>query len=156
MKNRKIVLGVASVWDDRKGLDDFIQLSEMLDSGYQIVLVGLTEKQIAEAVGVDPSTVSRCLKERVIARPSRRGGVVALRSLSTVGAVKTSAGELISNNAVKVRIRALIEGENKARPRSDQALTDQLNKEGVAVARRTVRKYREVLGYANSTARRQI
>lgn len=116
----------------------------------------LTEKQIAEAVGVDPSTVSRCLKERVIARPSRQGGVVALRSLSTVGAVKTSAGELISNNAVKVRIRALIEGEDKAHPLSDQTLTDQLNKEGVAVARRTVRKYREALGYANSTARRQI
>lgn len=116
----------------------------------------LTEKQVAESVGVDPSTVSRCIKERVIARPSLQGGVVALRSLSTVGAVKTESGELVSNEAVKVRIRALIEGEDKARPLSDQALTDRLNQEGIAIKRRTVMKYREVMGFASSADRRQI
>lgn len=41
-----IVLGVANAWEKRKGLDDFIQLSEMLDETYAIVLVGLTEKKI--------------------------------------------------------------------------------------------------------------
>lgn len=46
LENKKIILGVASIWHKRKGLDDFIQLSEMLDSSYVIVLVGLTEKQI--------------------------------------------------------------------------------------------------------------
>lgn len=39
------MLGVASVWDKRKGLDDFIKLSEMLDSTYSVVLVGISEKQ---------------------------------------------------------------------------------------------------------------
>lgn len=44
--NKKIILGVASVWEKRKGLDDFIRLSRMLDETYVIVLVGLKKKQI--------------------------------------------------------------------------------------------------------------
>ena len=44
--NKKIILGVASVWDERKGFDDFIKLSDLLDRQYQIVLIGLSGKQI--------------------------------------------------------------------------------------------------------------
>lgn len=44
--NKKIILGVASIWDRRKGLDDFIQLSKKLSVNEQIVLVGLSNKQI--------------------------------------------------------------------------------------------------------------
>lgn len=43
---KKIILGVASIWDKRKGLDDFIELSKILDDNYKVVLVGLSEKQI--------------------------------------------------------------------------------------------------------------
>ena len=43
-----IILGIANVWDERKGLDDFIQLASMLDDRYAIVLVGLTQKQMKE------------------------------------------------------------------------------------------------------------
>ncbi len=46
LAEKKIILGVASVWDDRKGLDIFIELSESLDRGSIIVLVGLNEEQI--------------------------------------------------------------------------------------------------------------
>ena len=45
-KDKKIVLGVASVWDRRKGLEDFIKLSKLLDDKYVIVLIGLNKKQI--------------------------------------------------------------------------------------------------------------
>lgn len=48
LQNKKIVLGVASVWEERKGLNDFIKLAQMLDDSYAIVLVGLTEKQIKQ------------------------------------------------------------------------------------------------------------
>ena len=48
LQGKKIVLGVASVWEDRKGLNDFIKLAQMLDDTYAIVLVGLTEKQIKQ------------------------------------------------------------------------------------------------------------
>lgn len=44
--NKKIILGVASIWDERKGLKDFYKLAERLDDIYQVVLVGLTKKQI--------------------------------------------------------------------------------------------------------------
>ncbi len=44
--NQKVILGVASIWDQRKGLDDFVKLRELLDNSYSIVLVGLSEKQI--------------------------------------------------------------------------------------------------------------
>ena len=46
LENKKIILGVASVWNKSKGLNDFIELSKMLDDNYKIVLVGLIQKQI--------------------------------------------------------------------------------------------------------------
>ena len=46
IEDKKVILGVASVWDKRKGLDTFIELSEELDDQYQIVLLGLNKKQI--------------------------------------------------------------------------------------------------------------
>lgn len=48
MKDKFIVLGVANVWHERKGLNDFLKLAEMLDDRYAIVLVGLSKKQIKE------------------------------------------------------------------------------------------------------------
>ncbi len=51
LENKKIVLGVASAWDDRKGLKDFFLLSDMLDDDYKIVLVGLSGKQIKALPG---------------------------------------------------------------------------------------------------------
>lgn len=46
LEGKTILLGVASVWDERKGLKDFAALSELLDESYRIVLIGLTDKQI--------------------------------------------------------------------------------------------------------------
>ena len=46
LENKKIILGVASVWDDRKGLKDFLKLSELIDDNTRIVLVGVNDKQI--------------------------------------------------------------------------------------------------------------
>lgn len=47
LEGKKILLGVASVWDRRKGLEDFVALSAMLKEDYKIVLIGLNDKQIA-------------------------------------------------------------------------------------------------------------
>ncbi len=47
LEHKKVVLGVASVWDRRKGLSDFLELSKMLDDSYRIVLVGLNKEQIS-------------------------------------------------------------------------------------------------------------
>ena len=48
LQGKKIILGVASVWDRRKGLKDFVKLSKILDEKYAIVLVGLSEEQIRQ------------------------------------------------------------------------------------------------------------
>lgn len=46
LKDKKIILGVASTWDKRKGLADFVQLASVIDASYQIILIGLSNKQI--------------------------------------------------------------------------------------------------------------
>jgi glycosyltransferase involved in cell wall biosynthesis len=46
LSGKKVVLGVASTWDKRKGLNDFVKLSKVLDSSFQIVLIGLSKQQI--------------------------------------------------------------------------------------------------------------
>ncbi len=48
LQDKKIILGVSSVWNKKKGFDDFIQLSKMIDDSYRIVLVGLNEAQKAQ------------------------------------------------------------------------------------------------------------
>jgi glycosyltransferase involved in cell wall biosynthesis len=48
LENKQIILGVASVWEERKGLKDFIELNKMLDENQKIVLVGLNDSQLAE------------------------------------------------------------------------------------------------------------
>lgn len=45
LQGQKIILGVASIWDERKGLADYLKLAEMMEEGYTVVLVGLTDKQ---------------------------------------------------------------------------------------------------------------
>ena len=46
LDNTEVVLGVASIWSERKGLNDFVELSEILPDGFQVVVVGVTDKQI--------------------------------------------------------------------------------------------------------------
>lgn len=58
LQNKKIILGVANIWDERKGLNDFIKLAELLDDRYAIVLVGLTEKQVMQL----PDTILGIMK----------------------------------------------------------------------------------------------
>lgn len=48
LQDKKIILGVANIWDARKGLNDLVQLARMLDESYAVVIVGLTRKQIRE------------------------------------------------------------------------------------------------------------
>ena len=48
LEDKKIILGVSGVWNERKGFNDFMKLSKMLDDNYKIVLVGLSEKQLKD------------------------------------------------------------------------------------------------------------
>lgn len=101
----------------------------------------LTLKEIADAIGVHESTVSRAVSRKYIQLPS---GVYPLKSFFSQK-LQTSYGD-ISNNAVKEKIKKLIENENKKAPLTDTEITEILNKEGINISRRTVTKYREQLG----------
>ncbi len=114
-------------------------------------LLPLTMAQVAAEVGVDESTVSRAVAGKYLRSPL---GVDELRRLFR-GGVKTASGETIAVDGVQARLRALVAAEDPARPLSDQALADLLAKEGLPIARRTVVKYRGLLGIPTAADRRR-
>jgi RNA polymerase sigma-54 factor len=108
-------------------------------------------KDIADAVGIHESTVSRVSNAVTIDTPF---GVMALKRFFSA-ALSASDGATESAEAVRSRIRKLIAAEDIARPLSDEALVRLLEAEGVSVARRTVAKYRENLRIPTAALRRR-
>ncbi|MDD3165410.1 MAG: RNA polymerase factor sigma-54 [Oscillospiraceae bacterium] len=108
----------------------------------------LSLDQIADHVGCHKSTVSRAIRGKYLSWP---GGCIALRRM-IVSAVGVSAQ---TQSSVLDQIRSLLASEDAHHPLSDQAIADALAQGGTQVARRTVVKYRELLGIANARARRQ-
>lgn len=115
-------------------------------------LVPMTMAQVADAVGVHETTVSRAIAGKTAATPQ---GVFEMKFFFTTGYV-TAAGAEVSNTSVKDVIAALIRAEDPRRPLSDQQIMDKLKGEGLPVARRTVAKYREALGFLPSHLRKSF
>jgi RNA polymerase sigma-54 factor len=112
----------------------------------------LTRREIAEAIGLHESTVSRATTNKYIATPR---GLYALRYFFASALADSAGGLSHSAEAVRMRIRELITGEHENDILSDDRLTTILRAEGVAVARRTVAKYREYLRIPSSARRRR-
>lgn len=110
----------------------------------------LTLREVAEGLGMHESTISRATTQKFIATPH---GVFELKRFFGSG-VATETGEQASATAVQVRIREFIAGEPSGKPLSDSRLTDLLASEGITIARRTVAKYREVLGIPPASLRK--
>ncbi len=108
-------------------------------------------RDIAEAVEMHESTVSRVTANKYIATPR---GTFELKYFFTT-AIPGTDGESHSAEAVRYRIRALIDAEADDDILSDDALVAALRNEGVDIARRTVAKYREALHIPNSVQRRR-
>jgi RNA polymerase sigma-54 factor len=108
-------------------------------------------RDIAEAVEMHESTVSRVTANKYIATPR---GTIELKYFFTT-AIPGTDGESHSAEAVRYRIRALIDAETAESVLSDDALVAALRDEGVDIARRTVAKYREALRIPNSVQRRR-
>ncbi|HWR41361.1 MAG TPA: RNA polymerase factor sigma-54 [Patescibacteria group bacterium] len=111
----------------------------------------LTMKKIADRVGVHESTVSRAVANKYAATPH---GLRSLHSFFSA-CIQGRGGEDVAAVTVKNALKELITAEDAIAPLSDQALTDILNRQGMAVSRRTVAKYREDLGIASSSRRRR-
>jgi RNA polymerase sigma-54 factor len=110
----------------------------------------LTMTQIADAVGVHETTVSRAIANKFIKTPH---GVFDLKFFFTPG-YQADSGASVSNKSVKEMINDLIAGEDRSKPFSDQEIVAKLQEKGINIARRTVAKYREELGLLPSNLRR--
>jgi RNA polymerase sigma-54 factor len=108
-------------------------------------------RDIAEAVEMHESTVSRVTANKYIATPR---GTFELKYFFTT-AIPGTGGESHSAEAVRYRIRALIDAEVADDILSDDSIVAALRDEGVDIARRTVAKYREALRIPNSVQRRR-
>jgi RNA polymerase sigma-54 factor len=108
-------------------------------------------RDVAEAVSMHESTISRVTTGKYMHTPR---GIFEFRYFFSSHVAGTDGGD-VSSVAIRARIRRLIADEDAARPLSDAQLAELLASEGIKVARRTVAKYRESLGLASSSERRQ-
>ena len=108
-------------------------------------------RDIAEAVEMHESTVSRVTANKYIATPR---GLFELKYFFTT-AIAGVTGESHSAEAVRYRIRSMIAAENAVATLSDDAIVAALRREGVDIARRTVAKYREALRIPSSVQRKR-
>lgn len=109
--------------------------------------------EVAQAVQVHPSTVSRGIKGKYIQYPH---GTVLLKQLFSQAVGSAGAEDGWTAAAIKKRICELIDREDKKKPYSDQKLADLLNSENIVISRRAVAKYREETGIRGSFERKEI
>ena len=111
----------------------------------------MTMKEIADAVGVHETTVSRAVSGKYMATP---WGVFEMKYFFTSG-YQTAGGESMSNTSVKDAILDLVKNENGNAPLSDMEIVEILRERGIPIARRTVAKYRTELNILPSNMRRK-
>jgi len=112
----------------------------------------LTLRQVAEEIGMHESTVSRVTSNKYL---SCARGLFELKYFFSSGISDTQGDGAVSAEAVKSRIKAMIEAEEAKAILSDETIAQKLSAEGHDIARRTVVKYREAMGYGSSVQRRR-
>jgi RNA polymerase sigma-54 factor len=108
-------------------------------------------KDVAERTGLDISTVSRVSNSKYV---QTRWGMFPLKYFFS-DALKTESGEQLSIREIKAALRDMIENENKQKPLTDDVLSVRLKEQGYPIARRTVAKYREQLGFPVARLRKE-
>jgi RNA polymerase sigma-54 factor len=112
----------------------------------------LNLRTVADAIGMHESTVSRVTANKYMLTPR---GVFELRYFFTAAIASAGGGEAHSSEAVRDRIRRMIDEEQPVNVLSDDAIVDILKTDGVDIARRTVAKYREGMNIPSSVQRRR-
>ncbi len=108
-------------------------------------------REVADDIGTHESTVSRAIANKYIDTPR---GLYPLKKFFITG-LKQGDGEEVSPESIKAQIGALIADENPRKPLTDDAVTRQLAKQNIRVARRTIAKYREALNILPSAKRKR-
>jgi len=109
-------------------------------------------RDVADAIGVHESTVSRVTTQKYIHCPH---GLFELKFFFNPG-IQTLSGEMMASESVRAKIRDIIGSEDTGKPLSDQGISQMLRLEGIDIARRTVAKYREAMKIMPSSRRKKI
>ena len=117
----------------------------------EIAMTPLTLKDIAGEINVHESTVSRCTNNKYVQTPR---GVFEMKYFFS-SELKTDFGKMISSTTIKSMLKKIISNEDAKDPLSDSQIANNLSKNGIKVARRTVTKYRETLSIPSSKDRRK-
>ena len=123
---------------------------EFLDGGPE-VLKPLPMADVARKVGIHVATVSRAVAGKYAQTP---GGIFPLRMFFS-GGKTTAEGQDVAWDAIKAKLKEVVDAEDKASPMNDDELVAELVKAGITIARRTVAKYRDLLGIAPARKRKQ-
>ncbi len=113
----------------------------------------LNLKMVGEAIGVHKSTVSRATAHKFIQTPR---GLFEMKYFFTAAIASSEPGQAHSAEAVRQRIRQMIDAENPDEVLSDDVIVERLRKAEIVVARRTVAKYRDSLRIPSSVERRKV
>ena len=109
-------------------------------------------RDVAEDIGMHESTVSRVTTNKYVHTPQ---GIFELKYFFNSG-ITRSDGDDLASEAVKLKIKQIIESEDVKHPHSDQRIVELLGDQNIEIARRTVAKYREQLRILSSSKRRQV
>jgi RNA polymerase sigma-54 factor len=125
---------------------------EFLDKGIAF-LKPLILRDVAEDIGMHESTVSRVTTNKYVHTPQ---GIYELKFFFNSSIARANGGDDIASEAVKNQIKQIVAGEPGDKPYSDQKIVEILRSQNVDIARRTVAKYREVLGILPSSKRKRF
>jgi RNA polymerase sigma-54 factor len=124
---------------------------DFLDKGPEAIQP-LKMQQIADLVGVHVTTVSRAVDDKWVQTPR---GIFALKRFFGGGTVSAD-GEEVAWDTIKQKLTEIIAKEDKNKPLSDEEIVDELGRQGLTVARRTVTKYRKALRIPSSRQRKEF
>ncbi len=127
------------------------QQKDFFDKGIAF-LKPMVLRDVANDIGMHESTISRVTTNKYVHTPR---GIFELKFFFNSGISRVHGAD-VASETVKEKVRAIVAQENPAHPFSDQKIVEMLLKENINIARRTVAKYREMLGILPSSKRKKV
>lgn len=124
---------------------------DFFDKGVQM-LKPMILKDVANDIGMHESTISRVTTNKYVHTPV---GIFELKYFFNSSIQSSDGSEALASEAVKEKLRQLVSKEDPRNPLSDQKIVELLAKENIDIARRTVAKYRDMLGILSSSKRKK-
>ena len=142
-RNQTLLLTMKAIMDFQK---------EYFLSGDESKLKPMILKDIAEKIQMDISTISRVASIKYVDSPY---GIKLIKSFFSEG-ITNDEGIEVSTIEIKKKLKNIIENEDKSKPLTDEQLTKLINNKGYPIARRTVAKYREMIGSPVARLRKKL